>query len=67
MEESDGETSDKELDTRKLVTQRNKKKKSGGFQSMGKGSSHCMQVMCPWIEIVRKRSSSFDGMRGTWL
>ena len=34
----DGDNSDEELDMRKLVTQQNKtkKKKSGGFQSMGK-------------------------------
>ena len=33
----DGYTSDAEVDTRKLVKEQNrKKKKSGGFQSMGK-------------------------------
>lgn len=31
----DGYTSEQELDTRKLVTQMNRKKRSGGFQSMG--------------------------------
>ena len=37
MDEPGGEQSesDKEMDTAKLVTQQNKKKKSGGFQSMG--------------------------------
>ena len=37
----DGYTSDAELDTRKLVKEQNqKKKKSGGFQSMGKSVVH---------------------------
>ena len=31
----DGYTSEQELNTRKLVTNMNKKKRSGGFQSMG--------------------------------